>query len=197
MSDFAVHEHAAGLTWTEGNAMARSWHALVSGGRVWLVDPVDAGGVVAQAAGRGELAGVIQLLDRHGRDGARIAGREGVPLHRLPTELPGMPFTPFPVVDVPKWREVGLWWEAAKTLVVPEAVGTGAAFAVGDGPVGVHPMLRAFGVGKLKGYDPELLLSGHGAPLEGGAGAALREASARSRGDFPKLLRQLPKIARG
>ncbi len=197
MPSVAVQEHAAGLSWTEEDAMARAWHALVADGRVWLVDPVDADGVVAAAKERGELAGVLQLLDRHNRDSAAIAAREGVPHLRLPKELPGTPFAPFSVLNVPKWREVGLWWGATRTLVVPEAVGTGAAFAVGDGAVGVHPMLRAFGVGKLRARDPELLLAGHGAPVTAGAGSALREALDRSRADVPKLLKALPGILRG
>lgn len=196
MSETTTHPHPAGLTWTETGGMQRSWHALAADGRVWLVDPVDAADTVERAATLGELAGVIQLLDRHSRDGKAIAECAGVPLHRLPTELPGTPFTPFAVVDVPKWREVALWWAAQRTLVVPEAVGTGALFAVGDGPVGVHPMLRAFGVGKLRHYDPELLLAGHGAPVEAGAGAALHEALGRSRGDLPKLVKKIPSIVR-
>ncbi len=197
MPPVEVHEHAAGLTWTEGNAMARSWHALRADGRVWLVDPVDAPGVVEAASALGELAGVLQLLDRHERDGAALAERLGAPLHRLPTELPGSPFTPFAVVDKPKWREVGLWWAAERVLVVPEAVGTGPAFAVGDGPVGVHPMLRAFGAGQLRSYEPSLLLVGHGPPVVTEAAPGLATALDRSRGDLPKLLKALPGIVRG
>jgi hypothetical protein len=190
-----VHEHAAGLTWTEANAMARSWHALRADGRVWLVDPVDAPGVADRAAALGPIAGVLQLLDRHERDGAALAARFEVPLHRLPAALPGTPFEAFKVVDKPKWREVGLWWAATRTLVVPETVGTGPAFAVGDGPVGVHPMLRLFGAGRLRRWEPELLLVGHGPPATG-AREPLRVALDRSRGDVPKLLRKLPALVR-
>ena len=32
----------------------------------------------------GEIAGVLQLLDRHERDCAKLADRHGAPLHRLP-----------------------------------------------------------------------------------------------------------------
>ena len=50
------------------------------------------------------------------------------------------------VVQVPRWREVALWWPQRKALVVAEAVGTGRYFAVGPGPVGVHPWLFTFAV---------------------------------------------------
>ncbi len=193
-----VHEHPAGLTWVERTVAARAWHALADAGRVWLVDPVDVPDLLPRAAELGEVVGVLQLLDRHGRDGATLAGRLGVPLHRLPAALPGTPFTVLGVLDKPKWREVGLWWMERRVLVVPESVGTGAAFAVGDAPVGVHPMLRLFGVGALRPYEPEVLLVGHGAPVSGpSTAAALERALDRSRRDVPGLLAKLPGLVRG
>lgn len=199
MADIAIHEHAAGLTWVQtGESMQRASHALADDGRVWLVDPVDDPEPLGRAAALGEVAGVLQLLDRHNRDGVAIAGRLGVPVMRLPSALPGTPFEPVPVVDVPRWREVALWWPQQRTLVVPEAVGTVPAFAVGDGPVGVHPFLRLFGVGRLAGFEPELLLVGHGGPVEGPeASTALAEGLARSRSDFPRFVAKLPGMVRG
>lgn len=197
MTAVKIHEHAAGLTWVMSEGMARASHALAVDGRVWLVDPVDEPEPLARAATLGEPAGVVQLLDRHARDGAVIAQRLGVPLERLPSTLPGTPLETIAVVDVPKWREVALWLAATKTLVVPEAVGTAAHFAVGDGAVGVHPLLRPFGVGRLRHLAPELLLVGHGPPVVGPEAAhALREALSRSRSDLPRLVAKLPALVR-
>lgn len=199
MADPQMHEHAAGLTWVFAEeTMQRACHALVADGKVWLIDPIDAPAPLARAAELGEVTGVLQLLDRHNRDGEAIATRLGVPLTRLPTSVPGSPFEAVSVIDKPKWHEVALWWPEGKTLVVAEAVGSVDAFAVGDGPVGVHPMLRAFGVSALRGYEPDVLMMGHGAPVTGPATAgALRDALDRSRKDLPKLLTKLPGLLRG
>jgi len=198
MAETQIHEHAAGLTWVfTGEAMARACHALCAEGRVWLVDPVDEPEPLARAAALGRPAGVMQLLDRHARDGAAIAQRLGVPHLRLPDAIPDSPFEAVSIVDVPKWREVGLWWPQTRTLVVPEAVGTAPAFAVGEGLVGVHPVLRAFGMARLRRWEPELLLVGHGPPVAGSeATAALHEALARSRPDLPRLVAKLPALIR-
>lgn len=199
MVDPKIHEHAAGLTWVmSGEGMARASHALAVDGRVWLVDPVDEPEPLARVAALGELAGVVQLLDRHSRDGAVIAQRLGVGFERLPSAMPDTPLEAIRLVDVPKWHEVALWWPATRTLVVPEAVGTAVPFAVGDGSVGVHPLLRAFGVKRLRHFEPELLLVGHGPPVVGPeATSALREALGRSRSDLPKLVAKLPALVRG
>lgn len=197
MPDATLHEHSAGLTWVVGDMLTRTSHALVDDGRVWLVDPVDAPDALTRVAALGEPAGVLQLLDRHERDGAALAGRLGVPLHRLPASLPGTPFEVVRLVSVPGWREVALWWPARRALVVAESVGTNRMFAVGPGAVGVHPMLRAFGVGGLRRFEPELLLVGHGTPVVGPqATSDLRDGLARSRRDLPRLLARLPSLAR-
>lgn len=194
-----IHEHAAGLTWVlEDETMQRACHALAFDGRVWLIDPVDAPEPLKRAAALGEIVGVIQLLDRHNRDCAPIARRLSVPHIRLPDALPDTPFEVRKVVEQAKWKERALWEPKSRTLVVAEGVGSVDAFAVGDGPVGVHPMLRPFGVSALKGYEPSLLLMGHGAPVEGPATAAdLATALDHSRKDLPKLLLKLPGILRG
>lgn len=198
MADVEVHEHAAGLTWVvTSELLRRACHALVADGRVWLVDPIDESGPLARATALGAPAGVIQLLDRHNRDGVAIAARLEVPLLRLPASVPGSPFTTMSVLDVPGWREMALWWPETATLVVPEAVGTAPTFAVGRGSVGVHPMLRLFGVRRLRDIEPELLLVGHGPPVVGpGAAAALRDALARSRSDLPRFVAKLPGMVR-
>jgi hypothetical protein len=134
--------HEAGASWLAGDVLFRTSHALVDEGRVWIVDPVDAGDAVAQAAALGEPAGVLQLLDRHNRDSAAVAERLGVPHHKVPDVLPDTPFSLLELDFGPGWHERALWWPERKVLVVPESLGTAPAFAVGRGPAGVHPFRR-------------------------------------------------------
>jgi len=79
-------EYAFGFTWVLEEGMQRSSHALVVDGRVWLVDPVAFDEALERAAGLGEIAGVLQLLDRHNRACAAFAERLDVPHYRVPFE---------------------------------------------------------------------------------------------------------------
>jgi hypothetical protein len=190
-------ELPTGLTWIQDEAMARASHALVDDGRVWLVDPVDSPGAVERAQGLGEVAAVVQLLDRHERDGAAIASRLGVPHLRMPDELPGTPFEPVLVVDWPKWVERALWWPARRTLVVAEAVGTTAWYTAGDDPLGVHLFMRPLPPRRLAAFAPDHLLVGHGAPVSGEAARdGLRRALMSARRDLPRVLLGLPRLLR-
>jgi hypothetical protein len=179
------------VSWTVTNEpLQRSWHALAHGGKVWLVDPVDDEEARAKAEALGEIAGVIQLLDRHTRSGPDLAERYRVPHHRLPGPglVEGTPFEAFSIVDVPGWKEAGLWWGEHRALVVPEAVGTVPYFAVGR-RVGVHPFLRGLPPGgPLRRHEPDHLLPGHGPPLHEDATGAIREALGASRKDIPKAM---------
>jgi hypothetical protein len=189
-----LQQHALGLTWIEDGMPGRTAHAIVDGPRVWLIDPFDDEPALTAAASLGERAGVIQLLDRHNRDGAAIAQRLGVPHHRLPDSLPGSPFTVFTVIDGPGWKEKALWWPERKALVVAEAIGTAEFFALGR-DAGVHPMLRLTPPrGRFAPYAPEVLLVGHGPTLETGAAAALSGALANARTDIPRFALALPSI---
>ena len=60
-----------GFSWIVEEPMTRTSHALATHDGVWLVDPVDWPEAIERAASLGPPAGVIQLLDRHNRDGAR------------------------------------------------------------------------------------------------------------------------------
>lgn len=192
-----VQHHSVGITWHESNAMARAAHAVRDGETVWLIDPFEDPAALEAVAALGQPAGVIQLLDRHARDGETIANRLGVPLIRLPEALPGTPFEVISVVARPWWREIALWWPAQRTLIVAEALGTGPPFCLGR-RVGVHPLLRAVPPrSSLGAYSPERLLVGHGPALDADAAPALREALASSRSDIPKLLTKLPSVIRG
>jgi hypothetical protein len=191
-----LEAHDLGLSWVVDEPMQRASHALVVDGRVWLIDPVDRDEAIDRAIELGEPAGVLQLLDRHPRHCERLAGRFGVPHLRLPDAVPGTPFEVFDVIDVPKWREKGLWWPERRALVVAEAVGTHPMFSPSS-DAGVHLFLRLRPPGVLKRYEPEHLLAGHGAPLHGPqAAAALREAYDRSVRDLPGVVAKLPRTAR-
>jgi hypothetical protein len=190
-------EHPFGLSWVLDEPMQRSSHALVADGRVWLVDPVDVPEALDRVRGLGEPAGVVQLLDRHNRASEELARRLGVPHLRLPDAVPESPFEVVTVVDVPKWRERALWWPAERVLVVAEAVGTGPMFRTDAAAAGIHLFLRLRPPGVLKDLEPEHLLMGHGAGVHGpAAGAALREAYARSLRDLPRVVARLPSVMR-
>src|SRR4051794_6825056 len=182
-------EHDCGLTWQAGDAIFRASHALVDDGRVWIVDPVDAGDALERARGLGEPVAVLQLLNRHNRDSAAVARRLGVPHLKVPRVLPDTPFSVLGLDWGPLWKEVALWWPERSALVVPESVGTAPLFAVGPGPVGVHPVRRVAPPTSLRPFAAEHLLVGHGPPVHGGdAGRGLLDALARSRSDIPRVL---------
>jgi hypothetical protein len=192
-----LQRHAVGITWVEPRGMARSAHALVSGERVWLIDPFDDQSALRAVESLGRPAGVVQLLDRHSRDCKAIAGRLGVPLLRLPDHGGDTPFEVVPVLSRRAWREVALWWAEQRALVVAEAIGTAPGFALGR-RAGVHPVLRLTPPrSQFSPYRPEMLLVGHGRTLESDAASALDEALAHSRSDIPRLLIKLPGLMRG
>ncbi len=192
-----VDESPLGISWVVDESMQRGSHALHHEGRVWIVDPVEVDDIVDRGAALGEPAAVLQLLDRHNRDCAAVAERLGVPLLRVPDEVPGSPFEAHPAVRIPGWKETALWWPERRALVVAEVVGTGPVFNAGAEGVGMHPMLRPLPPKSLRGFAPEHLLVGHGPPVHGDeAAAGLERAYERSRRDIPKTLLRLPKLAR-
>lgn len=147
---------------------------------------MDDGAALAAAEKLGDPAGVIQLFDRHSRDCEELADRYGVPHLRLPDRIPGTPFELRRVVWLPGWRELALWWPDEDLLVVSEAVGTGAYFAVAGKQAGIHPFLRGWPPGALREFSPKRLLAGHGPSIHEHAGRALSEAVSRSRRDIPR-----------
>lgn len=191
-----VQRHALGITWIEPGGMVRASHALAHDERVWLIDPFDDPDALEAAASLGPAAGVLQLLDRHNRDGEAIAARLDIPLIRLPTRIPDTPFVVVPVIDRMGWKEIALWWEEKRALVVAEALGTAPAFALGR-RAGVHPLLRLLPPrSQFAAHQPEMLLVGHGQTIESGAAAALDDALDHSRSDIPRLLAALPGLLR-
>jgi len=178
-----VDELPFGFGWLEtGSFMRRCSHALAVDGRVWIVDAVADGEVLERVSSLGEPAGVVQLLDRHGRDNEAIAARLGVPLHVVPSEAP--PDAPFEVVPLLRsllWSEVALWLPEQRTLLVAEALGTAQFFRAPGEAVGVEPLLRLTPPRRLLDFEPEHLLVGHGEGVLGNAAAAIRDAIEGSR----------------
>jgi hypothetical protein len=183
--------------------MQRASHAVVTDGDVWLIDPVDTPGLDDLLAERGEVAGVVTLLDRHKRDAAAIANRHDVSVYLpgplagigdeldAPTEpvsgpLPGTDYAPITVVDSFYWTEVALF--DGSTLVVAESVGTGDYFLTADERLGVHPMRRIVPPrGPLGGLGPDRIRVGHGEGVDVDPGAALDDALRGSRKRMMKL----------
>jgi hypothetical protein len=172
--------------------LQRASHALLAGGGVWVTDPLEGTGVEERLRALGEPAGVIQLLDRHGRDCASFARRLGVPHHVVPTAGVG-PFEMVPVVQRRRWREAALWWAERRVLVCADALGTVPhSFALGGEPLGVHPLLRLTPPRQLARFEPEHVLCGHGAGVHERATEAVRNAVAHARRRLPRLLVELP-----
>lgn len=169
--------------------MRRASHAVESDGGLWIVDPVDAPGVDDLLAEYADLEGVVVLLDRHTRDSAAVAGRHDVPVY-VPEWMDGVAsdltapverfgdrlaaFESIRLVDNPLWQEAVLY--DGETLIVPEALGTAEFFRAPEERLGVHPALRPFPPKRLRRYDPDLLLVGHGEGVSNDAGAAIRRS---------------------
>ena len=184
--------HDLGLSWLvdREETMQRACHAMVLGGELWIVDPVEVPGLYERIEGLGAPVGVLQLLDRHDRDCAAVAERFGVPVHRLPFNgVRDAPFQATAVIRNRLWNEVALWAPAERALVVAEAVGTAPYFRAGGELIGIHPMLRAVPPRRLADFEPEHLLSGHGTGMHGaGTATALRDALDGSRRRIPQAL---------
>jgi hypothetical protein len=185
-----IDQSEIGITWVMDEPMARACHALVDDGRVWIIDPVDDGDAMSAVAGLGEPAAVLQLLDRHNRDCRKVADRLGVPLVALPDEMKSTPFKSIRVVNNRLWKEIALWWQEKRVLVVPEAIGTSRFYKPSLAGAGVHLGLRMTPPRKQLGsYLPEHLLVGHGEAIHGPqATPALQEAIDRARRDMPAAL---------
>ena len=165
-------------------------------GGVWIVDPVSPSAEVERRLRElGDARAVVTSLDRHARDGARLAERLNVAHHPVP--LGGLPERAIEVVPVVRsrfWREAVLWWPERRVLVAGDALGTAAYYRVGGEPLAVHPLLRWAPPWELRSLAPGHVLCGHGAGVHGGEAApALSRALATARRGIP---RQLVSVAR-
>lgn len=186
-----VDELESGFGWiaSEPAFLRRCSHALRAGGRVWLLDPVWDDEALERAASLGEPAAVVQLLDRHRRDCARVAEHLGVPHHAVPDAPPGdAPFEVLPLLRTRFWREVALWFPETRTLAVAEAVGTAQYYRGPEERLAVAPLLRLTPPRRLLRYEPEHVLVGHGPGVHEDAAAALRDAVTLARRRAPGWL---------
>ena len=180
-----VDEWDGGFGWLLDERMHRTSHALLLGGRVWLIDPVDATGVEERVRALGEPAGVLQLLDRHNRDCAVWAARLEVPHVRAWQGLGGAPFESLRVRDRRFWHEVALWEPTRRTLVCADALGTLAFFRASTERIGWHPLVRPFPPPSFRLAVPERVLVGHGAGVHDDAAAAVHDALQNGRRRLP------------
>jgi hypothetical protein len=161
----------------EPRFMQRTSHAVVSNGRVWVIDPVADESALVRARRLGEPAGVLQLLDRHGRDCRAVAEQLGVPPYEVPRQPP--PGTAFEVVPLSRrrwWHEIALWYPERRTLVCADAVGTAQYYRAPGERLAVSPLLRMTPPQRLLALEPEHVLVGHGEGIHADATGALREA---------------------
>jgi len=192
-------EFGGGFGWVIEETLRRCSHALAADGGVWLVDPVDVRGLDERLAALGEPRGVIQLIDRHGRDCAALAERLGVPHHRVPFDgVPSAPFEPIRIARIPGWREVALWWPEERTLVAGDALGALPYFLEPHARIGVHPLLRLTPPRRLARLEPLHVLCGHGEGIHGeGVANEVRSVLKRSKRALPAVFLNGWRWARG
>jgi len=170
----------------EPRFMQRASHAIAADGRVWLIDPVADEGALGRARELGEPAGVVQLLDRHGRDCRAVAEQLGVPHYELPEQPPAEArFEVLPLLRRRWWHEFALWCPEERTLVCAEAVGTAQYYRAPGERLGVSPLLRLTPPRRLLAVEPDHVLVGHGEGIHQDAAAALREALTLARRRTP------------
>lgn len=210
-----VKRWEGGLTWMAhpDAQMQRASQALVVGGEVWLVDPLDADGLDEELASLGTVAGVVVLSSQHDRHADRLAESHDVSIH-VPewfddpaTDFDAQvePFnehldgTGFELIRLPdrQWQEGALFDPERKTLVVSDSLMT--ALVTGeDGRLELFPPARLSPPKRELGdLDVERVLVGHGKPVFDDAQLALQQALAEEhRGTASAFLRNVPTFAR-
>ena len=181
--------------------MQRASHAIAADGQVWVVDAVYDAAMLARVRDLGAPAGVVQQLDRHPRDCARVADELDVPLYVLPEQAPAdAPFEVIPVISsrVARWHEIALWFSDVGVLSVAEAVGGAPYFCAPGDAMGPHPALRLFAPPRrLAGIGCDHVLFGHGPGVHGPDTAhQLSEAIRSSRRATPRWALGLAGIGR-
>jgi hypothetical protein len=170
----------------EPRFMQRASHAVATHGRVWVIDPVADESALERARELGDPAGVVQLLDRHGRDCRAVAEQLAIPHYELPDQPPpGAPFEVLPLLRRRWWHEIALWYPEQRTLVCADAVGTAQYYRAPGERLAVSPLLRLTPPRRLLALEPEHVLVGHGERIHQEAAAALLEAITLARRRIP------------
>ncbi|MFQ3294600.1 MAG: hypothetical protein ACI9PP_000256 [Halobacteriales archaeon] len=185
-------------------SLRRASHAVRTREGVWLLDPLDAPGVVDRVDEFGEVVGVTVGSSWHARDAGVFARRYDVPVsipewmdrvadrmdasvERYTGTLPGTDFQVRKTTPFPTWQEAILYRERDGTLVIPESMGTGETFLVDDERLGVSIYRRLTPPrAPLADVDPTRILVGHGDGVFQGSRAALRDGLAGARRRAPR-----------
>lgn len=196
----------------------RASHAVRADDGAWVIDPLDAPGVDDLLAELGTVAGVAVLGSHHARDAGPIADRHDVAVHvptwmdrvaervDAPVERYGTSFGESGF-EVQRVEPLGLWQEGVAyresdgTLYVPDLLGAGPGYTVGDERVGVVLSNRLTPPRDVfEGLTPERILLGHGrGVLTGGdrmdadgdrmdADEVLEDALSGARRRFPRAV---------
>jgi hypothetical protein len=203
-----LHQWDGGCSWIahpdeEG---ARASHAVAADDGVWVIDPVDAPDLDALLNELDEVAGVAVLCSHHARDAGaiatrhdvavhiphwmdRVADRVAAPIERYETTVGDSGFEITRVEPLSMWQEAIAYREADGTLIVPDLLGTGPGYTVGDERLGVVLSHRLFPPREtLGGLEPDRILFGHGEGVFDDASSALADALAGARKRFPRAI---------
>ena len=184
----------------------RASHAINGDDGVWVVDPVDAPGLDDHLAELGEVGGVAVLCSYHARDAEAVANRHDVSVHiprwmnRIPeqvdaqierydTRLGESGFEIYRYEPLRLWQEAVAYRDTDGTLIIPDLLGSGPGYTVGDERVGVVLSHRLVPPRETLGdLTPERILFGHGEGVFADAGTALDTALSGARKRFPQAL---------
>ncbi|MDX5989797.1 hypothetical protein SIM67_16305 [Haloferax mediterranei ATCC 33500] len=184
----------------------RASHAIKADDGVWIIDPVDGPGVDELLESLGAVAGVAVLCSYHARDAGTIADRHGVAVHvpqwmdrvdervdapikRYEATFGESGFRVHRVEPLSMWQEAIAYREADGTLIIPDLLGSGPGYTVGDERLGVvlsHRLFPPWDI--LGGLEPQRILLGHGEGVFEDASEALNDALTGARRRFPKAL---------
>jgi hypothetical protein len=188
-------DEAGSFAWLahEDEVLERASAAIALADGWLLVEALDHPELDELLARGGRVLAAVALLERHRRDGERIAARHGAP-YRLAAAAGGEGVADLtdevrelPLMRRP-WREAALWQPARERLVIGEALGT-AVFFRGQPRerLAMHPVARLLPPRRaLAGVRPQQICPGHGRPLLDGVPPALEEALATARRRLPR-----------
>ena len=202
-----VDEFEAGFGWIAhpDEAGQRASHVIIGKDGAWILDPVDAVGIVDRIEDLGPVAGVAVCSSWHARDAGMMASRFDVPvavpswLSRVRSRIeapvldygdtfPDAAFTLHPRRRIPRFEEAILYHEPTATLYVPDSLGTTPHHALPDEVIAPPLTYRFAPPTQLGHLSPDRILVGHGIGIHEYATQALRSGLESSRRRFPQAL---------